>query len=97
VKALKDKDRSVRESAAVALGRIGHEKAVDSLVKALKDKDRSVRESAAVALGRIGHEKAVDPLKNVLKEEGESWGVKNAAFNSLEKISIKSKIKIVMN
>ena len=53
--ALKDKNEDVRESAAVALGRIGSaaEKAVPALTEALKDKDGSVRGNAAEALKKI--------------------------------------------
>ena len=87
---LKEKDSSVRESAADALGMMGSEKAIEPLIKALTtDKDRSVRESAADALGMMGSEKAIEPLKNALKDEGEGEGekVKDKAFESLEKIS----------
>ena len=43
VKALKDKDRNVREAAAGSLGRIGDASAVDALLEALKDYDQCVR------------------------------------------------------
>jgi HEAT repeat protein len=42
IQALKDKRWSVRERAAVALGRISDARAVDPLVQVLKDVDRRV-------------------------------------------------------
>ncbi|MBU7026261.1 MAG: HEAT repeat domain-containing protein, partial [Theionarchaea archaeon] len=52
---------------------------------------------AADALGRIGSEKAVDPLKSALKDESEGilGKVKDKAFESLERISRKSKKRIL--
>ena len=57
----------MRRSAAEALGEIGSEKAVESLIHAFKDTDyfvRStvVRSTAAEVLGEIGNEKAVESL-----------------------------------
>ncbi len=50
---LKDKDKVVRRSAALALGKIGPA-AVPALIAALKDDDGLMRENAADALGQIG-------------------------------------------
>ncbi|MBU7027140.1 MAG: HEAT repeat domain-containing protein, partial [Theionarchaea archaeon] len=93
IKALADENSDVRGSAAIALGKIGSEKAVALLIKALTDEDNTVRWRAADALGRIGSEKAVDPLKSALKDESEGilGKVKDKAFESLERISRKSK------
>ena len=93
----KDNDSSVRVSAAEALGEIGSEKAIDPLLIAFtKDKDSSVRWSAAKALGTIGSGKAINDLTNALKDKGGWPGsrVKDAAFESLEKICMKNKIRI---
>ncbi|MBU7017168.1 MAG: HEAT repeat domain-containing protein [Theionarchaea archaeon] len=96
IELLTSDNSSVRESAADALGQIGSEKAVDPLIRLLTDNDSRVRWSAAYALGQIGSEKAVDPLKKDLKDEEKYfiWKVKDKAFNSLEKISKKHKIRI---
>jgi len=99
IKDLEAKDIDVRESAAEALGNIGSEKAVEPLIKALTLDKKDVRGRAAVALGSIGSEKAVKPLKSALKDEG-AWipgrKVKDAAFASLEKISQRTKKRIVI-
>lgn len=54
---LTDKDSSVRCSAAEALGKIGSENAVPSLIEALNDSDGNVRQKVAEALGKIGESK----------------------------------------
>ncbi|MCJ7727338.1 MAG: HEAT repeat domain-containing protein, partial [Methanoregula sp.] len=54
IKSLKDKDRRVREQAAVALGEIGDERAVEPLLWALKDENDGVREQAKEAIGKLG-------------------------------------------
>jgi len=59
----------VREDAALALGQIGDEKAVDPLIKALDDEVSWVRMWAVIALGEIGDTRAVDPLIKALKDE----------------------------
>jgi len=99
IKALTDEASYVRWKAAYALGEIGSEKAVDPLIKALTDEASGVRERAAYALGIIGSEKAVEPLKIALRDEGGGIfaRVKDKAFESLEKISRKSKKKILQS
>jgi energy-coupling factor transporter ATP-binding protein EcfA2 len=97
IRALGDEDSYVRERAAHALGNIGSEKAIDPLIRALGDEDSYVRERAAHALGNIGSEKAIDPLIRALGDEGEYllWKVKDAAFESLEKICWKTRKRII--
>ena len=93
-----DEDSDVRWRAAYALGNVGTEKAVDHLIQALtKDKESSVRWNAAYALGLIKSERTVEPLKNALKDEGEHirGKVKDVAFDSLEKISKRTKKRII--
>ncbi len=79
IKALEDKDASVRSSAASALGKISNPSPVDSLVQALKDKEASVRRSAASALGKIGNPTAVNALVQAL-EDKEPSVCENAAY-----------------
>jgi len=58
----KDEDTNVVESAVVALGRIGSEKAVDALLQALQDENSNVRRSAASALGQMGSAASLEKL-----------------------------------
>ena len=89
--ALKDKNEDVRESAAVALGRIGSaaEKAVPALIEALKDKDSWVRYYAAEVLGKIGPgaSEAVPALTKALKDDDKK--VRSAAKEALKQIQKK--------
>lgn len=52
----------VRSGAAVALGRLGDSRAVQSLIELLSDVDPEVRYYAAGALGQIGDARAIQPL-----------------------------------
>src|SRR5205807_2659426 len=65
---LKDKDRAVREDAAIALGMIGDPSAVPALIEALKDGQVKVR--AIMALGMIADTRAVEPLIEILQGIG---------------------------
>ena len=56
----------IRSNAAEALGEIGDNIAVDSLINSLNDEDYIVRGSAAWALGEINDDRAVEPLIKVL-------------------------------
>jgi len=66
---LKDANKNVRESAALALGYIGDARAVEPLIEALKDQNEYVRLGAALALRNIGDTRAVEPLVEALKDE----------------------------
>ena len=70
VEALKDKEWTVRQSAAEALGKIGPkaEAAVPALAEALKDKNSVVRRIAAQALAQIGLP-AVPALAKALQDK----------------------------
>jgi len=68
IEALRYKDEYVRKDAAIALGKIGDERAIDPLIQALKDK-HYVRREAARALGVIGGERVVGPLIQALRHE----------------------------
>lgn len=56
------KDYNVRVKAADALGEIGDERAVVSLIKALEDNYIDVEKGAAAALAKIGDVRAIEPL-----------------------------------
>ena len=68
-----DVSAEVRQTAAVALGRLGVDArtAVEALTNALKDKSDSVRAASAEALGRIGPEakSAATPLMEALRDK----------------------------
>ncbi len=59
----------VRQSAAVALRRIGGSGAVQALIRGLKDEDPFVRETCIYALEYLHDEQAVYPLEQYVKEE----------------------------
>ena len=58
IKALKNGDFVIRESAAFSLGKLKDQKAVEPLILALKDDKGRVKKYAASALGRIGDQRA---------------------------------------
>ena len=84
IQSLKNKDRSTRFSAAVALGKIGDPRAIEPLTRALRDEAWNVRIAVAAALGEIGDERAVEPLTQVLNDDNED--VQIGAKRALEKI-----------
>jgi HEAT repeat protein len=57
----------LRESAALALGKIGDNKAVEVLLETLNDHYYFVSEASAKALGRIGDKRSVEALIEALK------------------------------
>ena len=84
IKALKDKDETVRGKAANALGELKDRKAVKQLIKALQDDSSEVQCASAEALGKIGDKKAVGPL--ILKLGSLYAGVQVSASRALVKI-----------
>ena len=67
VKALQSKDWSVRERAAVALGKVRDARATDALIQAINDGDPRVQWAAAYALGELRDARAVEPLIDALQ------------------------------
>jgi len=59
-----DQDPEVRVSAAEALGEIGSEDAVPTLIQVLQDENVGVRRRVARALGRIGTPEALKAVKD---------------------------------
>lgn len=57
---------SLREGAAIALGILGDNRAVDYLIEALDDGYAGVRFAATRSLGLIGDKRAVKPLKKMM-------------------------------
>jgi HEAT repeat protein len=68
VKALKDKDETVRKQAVLALGHIKHNGAVDPLIEMLADADWFTRLTAAAALEAIGDPRGRDAIKPLTKD-----------------------------
>ncbi len=67
VKALKADHFDLRDSSALALGKVGEAPEVQPLVDLFDDKVKSVRENAVIALGLLGVKEAVSPLLAVLE------------------------------
>lgn len=70
-RALASEDRDTRRDAAIALGIIKDETAIDPLLAAMRDEDLSVRGAAASALANIGGRKAISTLQLYLREDDE--------------------------
>lgn len=81
VRVLKSNPNSViRRNAALILGELGSQKAVDALIGALDDRAATVSSNAAIALGMIGDKRAVAPLIGRLRAN--AWQVRlNAAIS----------------
>jgi HEAT repeat protein len=67
--ALKHESPIGRRNAALALGKIGDDRGVNSLIHALKDSDLIVRRNAVQALGEIRDTSAVEPLIDALTDK----------------------------
>lgn len=78
---LEDKDRSVREFAAVALGVKGLNEAVSALSEALADEDWGVAVCAAVSLGKTESPEGLAPLQDLLTSR--DWKLEAAAIVGL--------------
>jgi cyclophilin family peptidyl-prolyl cis-trans isomerase/HEAT repeat protein len=84
---LKEKDARVRKRAALALGRIGDERAVSALSEALQsDEDIDVRQMCAFAIGEIESPAGVDALVAVLDDTRQPGAVRARAVEALGKI-----------
>ncbi len=68
VQGLKTGDNKTRAEAAVQLGKLHNDDAVDALITALSDESIAVRGAAADALGKIGNRKAGTPLADLLRD-----------------------------
>jgi HEAT repeat protein len=68
VGALKDGERRIRETAAIAVGTCGDEREVGALVKLLDDRDRAVVEATITGLGLLGVPSADAALAKILAD-----------------------------
>lgn len=62
-------NRYARDYAVIALGRIGDERAVDSLIEILDEGTIEQRREVIIALGKIGNADAVQPFMRIFKQE----------------------------
>jgi hypothetical protein len=71
IRALSDREKFLRQTAAEALGKIGDERAVDPLIARLGDEteEEPVKAAAVDALGLIGDKRAVPPLRDLQKKD----------------------------
>lgn len=76
-----DPDRGVRSAVAQALGLIGHDSAMDTLLGLLTDQDALVRFEAALALGGLGSPETAAQLQQALDDP--DWQVRRNAAVSL--------------
>jgi cyclophilin family peptidyl-prolyl cis-trans isomerase/HEAT repeat protein len=84
---LKDQDARLRKRAALALGRIGDERALPALSESLQtDKDGDVRQMSAFAIGEIESPAGVDALVAVLDDTRQPGAVRARAVEALGKI-----------
>ncbi len=81
---LADSDPAVRQSAAVALGKLGDATAVTALEAALQDWDWQVRRHCAEALGRLADTSAVPALIRASRDK--EWLVAYNARNTLARL-----------
>lgn len=76
----------IRCTAAQALGRMGDDQAIVSLMSILNDKNQNyrLRLACAESLGKLGNQNAVDPLINILSDDREkSVYLKESAAKAL--------------
>lgn len=86
LKALKDDDKFVRHEAALALGRIGDERAVKALTRSmLSDVEKKVREECVEALSRFKGKDIRSAIRKALSDRSEI--VRRAARKVLSQYS----------
>ncbi len=71
----------IRRSVALALSRIGGDRATEALIAKLNDEESTLRGSAAEALGRIGGDRATEAL--IARLEDTDSGVRYVATTAL--------------
>jgi hypothetical protein len=85
---LTNSNPTIRSRAALAVGRIGAEDSVPSLINLLsEDNSAAVRATAAFALGEVESAAGADALLQALKREGESDVVRAKTVEALGKIA----------
>jgi HEAT repeat protein len=85
-----------RVRAALALGQIGGEAAVEALIEALQDRRAIVRVAAATALQELNDKRAIDPLRKLAKTD-KSPGVRRAAVGALAEIEADDAVEVLID
>ena len=88
---LNDRFQEVKESAAIAMGKIGGEKVIKLLTKALNSKDWFIRKCATSALGYSTDSTAFEILKQLVNDENRF--VSESAKEALVRIKTKERNK----
>ena len=104
IKALKDDNLLIRKNAAIALKKVGDDRAVEPLIESLRYEKwqdeyvilSTVRENSAEALGIIGNKRAVEPLVNALFEDVDEEVRWKAAY-ALREIGDESAVEPLIN
>lgn len=83
--------KSLRQEAAMTLGRIGDPAAVPALLTALEDPQAGVRWRAALALSKIGDLEAIPAIEAALEKETDEYAVEQIqiAIERLREASMK--------
>lgn len=88
---LDDDNATVRQRAAVVLGRLGERRAAISLIGRLGDGSREVRAAALEALGRLGDERAAAAILRLLRTE-QPAEVQASAIQALGKLRTRAAV-----
>jgi len=82
---LRDWDREICKEAAIILGELKEENAVEPLIQMLRSDSEELRKVSAETLGDIGDDRAVEPLLERFEREGD-LEVKKSLIEALGKI-----------
>jgi HEAT repeat protein len=85
--ALRDEEKAVRETAALAIGILDGRPVVKDLLPALQDPDASVRGAAAVSIGKVGTPEDGRALIPLLADE--SSAVRNRVLSAIAVLRVK--------
>ncbi|KXK16749.1 MAG: HEAT repeat-containing PBS lyase [Chloroflexi bacterium OLB15] len=80
----KNEDLIVRGRAALMLGKLGDDRAVDPLIEALNSPGYQARVNAAQSLGKLGDPRAIPPLVKVVRTETDT--VRDTALEALKRL-----------
>ncbi len=92
---LEDENDLQRSRAALALAKMGDERAVEPLIKGLKEGWFLMRSEAVRALGEVGDERAVEPLMEMVREGDEL--LRSTAAEALGKIGDERAVEPLVN
>ncbi|MBW4438162.1 MAG: HEAT repeat domain-containing protein [Pleurocapsa minor GSE-CHR-MK-17-07R] len=79
-----NEDLIVRGRAALMLGKLGDQRAVDPLIDALQAPGFQTRVNAAQSLGRLGDPRAIAPLMKIVQNEADTF--RETAADALKRL-----------